>query len=159
MRVNRYTRHNVIHGWLYDYLNVDSTLKYGFIRPFHRCFNALKLISDVRSTFNQLNFARCFQVFFCAACEGKVLQETGYRDKPYFVNFNTDAVVTNFEILRDFLLNWRIWYTSGSSLSWEMVLHALEALTSSNHRSSQFNIRQFERAEALGALLLGCQVS
>lgn len=98
------------------------------------------------------------QVFFYAACEGEVFRETGLHDKPYFVNFNTDAVIKNFEILRDFLLNWRIWYRSGSSSIWEIVLHALEALTSSNHRWSQFNIRQFERADALGALLLGCQV-
>ncbi|XP_028398812.1 lysosomal-trafficking regulator-like [Dendronephthya gigantea] len=97
------------------------------------------------------------KVLFYAACEGEVFRETGLDDKPYLVNFNTDAVVSNFEILRDFLLNWRIWFNSGSSSSWEMILHALEALTSSNHRWSQFNIRQFERADALGALLLGCQ--
>ena len=102
------------------------------------------------------------QVLFYAACKGEVFRETGLDDKPYLVNFNTDAVVSNFEILRDFLLNWRIWYNSGLysglSSSWEMILHALEALTSSNHRWSQFNIRQFERADGLGALLLGCQV-
>jgi hypothetical protein len=97
-------------------------------------------------------------VLFYAACEGEVFRETGIHDKPYFVNFNTDAVIKNVEILRDFLLNWRIWYNSGSSQSWEMVLHALEALTSSNHCSSEFNIRQFERVDALGVLLLGCQV-
>ena len=100
-----------------------------------------------------------FQVFFYAACEGEVFRESGLHDKPYFVNFNTDAVIKNFEILRDFLLNWRIWYGPGTSLSWEMVLHALEALTSTNHRCSVFNIRQFERADALGSLLLGCQVN
>ncbi len=106
---------------------------------------------------NRLYFL--LQVFFCAACEGEVFRETGLNDKPYSLNFNTAAVIKNFEIFRDFLLNWRIWYSSGSSLSWEMVLHALEALTSSNHRCSEFNIRQLERGDALGALLLGCQVS
>lgn len=97
-------------------------------------------------------------MFFYAACEGEVFRETGLYDKPYSVNFNTDAVIKNFEILRDFLINWRIWYRSGSASSWEMILLALEALTSSNHPSSEFNIRQFERADVIGALLLGCQV-
>lgn len=95
-----------------------------------------------------------------AACDGEVLRETGVSDKPYFVNFNTTAVIKNFEILREFLLNWRIWYRkSDAPESWHMILHALETLTRFNHPYSAFNIRQFETADALGALLLGCQVS
>ena len=87
-----------------------------------------------------------------------MFRETGLHDKPYLVNLNTTAIVKNYEILREFLLSWRIWYRPGLLLPWETVLLALEALTSNIHPFSEFNVKQFERADALGILLLGCQV-
>lgn len=97
-------------------------------------------------------------MFFSAACEGDVFRETGVHDKPYVVDLTTSAIIVNFEILRDFLLSWKIWYRSGSSLPWQAVLLALEALTNNTHPYCEFNMKQFERADALGILLLGCQV-
>ncbi|XP_046848177.1 lysosomal-trafficking regulator-like [Xenia sp. Carnegie-2017] len=121
-------------------------------------FLAYKMILKVLLTPRCMAGSHFVNVFMKAACDGEVLRETGVSDKPYFVNFNTTAVIKNFEILREFLLNWRIWYRkSDAPESWHMILHALETLTRFNHPYSAFNIRQFETADALGALLLGCQ--
>lgn len=92
-----------------------------------------------------------------AACDGDVFKHTNLSDNPIMLNIDSNAVVRNVDIFKHYLLNWKIWDKAKQGVL-EMLLSTLEILVHASHPHYKFNIGQFQKAELVQQLLLGCQV-
>ncbi|XP_048586036.1 lysosomal-trafficking regulator isoform X2 [Nematostella vectensis] len=96
------------------------------------------------------------KVLMEAACDGDVFKHTSLSDIPIMLNIDSNAVVRNVDIFTHFLLNWKIWEKAKQGVL-EMLLSTLEILVHCSHPHYQFNICQFQKAELVQQLLIGCQ--
>ena len=97
------------------------------------------------------------QVLMEAACHGDVFKATHLSDDPIMLNIDSTAVVRNIDIFEHFLLNWRIWEKAREGVL-EMLLATVEILVHSSHPHYKFNVGQFQQAQLVQRLLIGCQV-
>ena len=104
-----------------------------------------------------------------AACDGEVFRATNLADKPIQLSIESNAVVRDIGIFKQFLLDWKVWEKApgdgrekqekASPLGvWEMLLSTVEILVHSSHAHYKFNVTQFLKAELVQQLLIGCQV-
>ena len=92
-----------------------------------------------------------------AACNGDVFKPTNLADDPIMLNIDSTAVVRNVAIFQHFLLNWKIWERAKQGVL-EMLLATIEILVHGSHSYYTFNIIQFQKAQLVLQILIGCQV-
>ena len=93
-----------------------------------------------------------------AACDGDVFKPTNLADDPIMLNIDSTAVVRNVAIFQHFLLNWKIWEKAKQGVL-EMLLATIDILVHGSHCYYTFNIIQFQKAQLVQQILIGCQVS
>ena len=93
-----------------------------------------------------------------AACDGDVFKPTNLVDDPIMLNIDSTAVVRNVAIFQHFLLNWKIWEKAKQGVL-EMLLATIDILVHGSHCYYTFNISQFQKAQLVQQILIGCQVS
>lgn len=92
-----------------------------------------------------------------AACSGDVFKPTNLADDPIMLNIDSTAVVRNVAIFQHFLLNWKIWEKAKQGVL-EMLLATIDILVHGSHCYYEFNIIQFQKAQLVQQILIGCQV-
>ena len=92
-----------------------------------------------------------------AACDGDVFKPTNLADDPIMLNIDSTAVVRNVAIFQHFLLNWKIWEKAKQGVL-EMLLATIDILVHGSHSYYTFNIIQFQKAQLVQQILIGCQV-
>ena len=97
------------------------------------------------------------QVLMEAACSGDVFKPTNLSDDPIMLNIDSTAVVRNVAIFQHFLLNWKIWEKAKQGVL-EMLLATIDILVHGSHCYYEFNIIQFQKAQLVQQILIGCQV-
>lgn len=97
------------------------------------------------------------QVLMEAACSGDVFKPTNLADDPIMLNIDSTAVVRNVAIFQHFLLNWKIWEKAKQGVL-EMLLATIDILVHGSHCYYEFNIIQFQKAQLVQQILIGCQV-
>ena len=97
------------------------------------------------------------QVLMEAACNGDVFKPTNLADDPIMLNIDSTAVVRNVAIFQHFLLNWKIWEKAKQGVL-EMLLATIDILVHGSHSYYTFNIIQFQKAQLVQQILIGCQV-
>ena len=93
-----------------------------------------------------------------AACDGDVFRPTNLVEDPVMLNIDSTAVVRNVAIFQHFLLNWKIWEKAEQGVL-EMLLATIDILVHGSHSYYEFNIIQFQKAQLVQQILIGCQVS
>lgn len=93
-----------------------------------------------------------------AACDGDVFRPTNLAEDPVMLNIDSTAVVRNVAIFQHFLLNWKIWEKAKQGVL-EMLLATIDILVHGSHCYYEFNIIQFQKAQLVQQILIGCQVS
>lgn len=93
-----------------------------------------------------------------AACDGDVFRPTNLVEDPVMLNIDSTAVVRNVAIFQHFLLNWKIWEKAEQG-ELEMLLATIDILVHGSHCYYEFNIIQFQKAQLVQQILIGCQVS
>ena len=97
------------------------------------------------------------KVLMEAACSGDVFKPTNLADDPIMLNIDSTAVVRNVAIFQHFLLNWKIWEKAKQGVL-EMLLATIDILVHGSHCYYEFNIVQFQKAQLVQQILIGCQV-
>ena len=92
-----------------------------------------------------------------AACNGDVFKPTNLAKDPIMLNIDSTAVVRNVDIFQHFLLNWKIWEKANQGVL-EMLLATIDILVHGSHCHYKFNIIQFQKAQLVQQILIGCQV-
>lgn len=92
-----------------------------------------------------------------AACDGDVFKPTNLANDPIMLNIDSTAVVRNVAIFQHFLLNWKIWEKAKQGVL-EMLLATIDILVHGSHSYYKFNIIQFQKAQLVQQILIGCQV-
>ncbi|KAL9952715.1 hypothetical protein ACROYT_G040007 [Oculina patagonica] len=96
------------------------------------------------------------KVLMEAACDGDVFKPTNLADDPIMLNIDSTAVVRNVAIFQHFLLNWKIWEKAKQGVL-EMLLATIDILVHGSHCYYTFNIIQFQKAQLVQQILIGCQ--
>ncbi|XP_022782202.1 lysosomal-trafficking regulator-like isoform X2 [Stylophora pistillata] len=96
------------------------------------------------------------KVLMEAACDSDVFKPTNLADDPIMLNIDSTAVVRNVAIFQHFLLNWKIWERAKQGVL-EMLLATIDILVHGSHSYYTFNIIQFQKAQLVQQILIGCQ--